>query len=97
VECEHSVIALLFLPTHLSYFTAYNVWCLSWGGAVGRIPTGAMASFHRRAQYYLEWDTPWKNDSEEKQAIAWIERFREALQPYVLGSYVNVPDHSIND
>jgi FAD/FMN-containing dehydrogenase len=65
---------------------------LSWGGAVGRIPTGATAFFHRKAQFYMEWDSPWTNDTEEKQAIAWIEQFRGALQPYVMGSYINVPD-----
>jgi hypothetical protein len=29
--------------------------------------------------------------------FSWTERFRQALQPYVTGSYVNVPDHSISD
>jgi FAD/FMN-containing dehydrogenase len=74
-----------------------NIWCLSWGGAVGRIPTDATAFFHRKARYYLEWDSPWTNATEEKQAIDWIERFRVAMQPYVKGSYINVPDRSILD
>jgi FAD/FMN-containing dehydrogenase len=74
-----------------------NIWCLSWGGAVGRIPTGATAFFHRRARYYMEWDAPWKNRREQTQAIAWIEQLREVLAPYVRGSYINVPDRSIND
>jgi FAD/FMN-containing dehydrogenase len=74
-----------------------NIWCLSWGGAVGRIPTGDTAFFHRKARYYMEWAAPWTNAGEEKEAIAWIERFRVALGPYVKGSYVNVPDSSINN
>jgi FAD/FMN-containing dehydrogenase len=74
-----------------------NIWCLSWGGAVGQIPTGDTAFFHRKARYYMEWDTPWKDAGEEKDAITWVERFRVAMGPYVEGSYVNVPDRSIND
>jgi FAD/FMN-containing dehydrogenase len=74
-----------------------NIWCLSWGGAVGRIPTADTAFFHRKARYYIEWDTPWKDASGEKEALTWVERFRVAMGPYVEGSYINVPDRSIND
>jgi FAD/FMN-containing dehydrogenase len=74
-----------------------NIWCLSWGGAVGRIPTGGTAFFHRKARYYMEWDTSWKDASGEKEALTWVERFRVAMGPYVEGSYINVPDRSIND
>jgi FAD/FMN-containing dehydrogenase len=74
-----------------------NIWCLSWGGAVGRIPTGDTPFFHRKARYYIEWDTPWKDAGGEKEAITWVERFRVAMRPYVKGSYINVPDRSIND
>jgi FAD/FMN-containing dehydrogenase len=74
-----------------------NLYCLNWGGVLGRIPTGATAFFHRKAQFYLEWDSPWTNKTEERQSVAWIEQFREALQPYVMGSYINVPEGSIND
>jgi hypothetical protein len=70
---------------------------LSWGGAVAWIPTDATAFFHRRARYYIEWDATWKNASEEKEVIAWIERFRVAMSPYVKGSYINAPDSGIND
>jgi FAD/FMN-containing dehydrogenase len=74
-----------------------DIWCLSWGGAVGRVPTGDTAFFHRKARYYIEWDTSWKDASGEKEAITWVERFRVAMGPYVEGSYINVPDRSIND
>ncbi|HEU5377744.1 MAG TPA: BBE domain-containing protein, partial [Ktedonobacteraceae bacterium] len=90
IETVHSFLAKAPIPEA-------NVWCLSWGGAVGRIPTEATAFFHRKAQFYIEWDCPWTNDTEEEQAIAWVEQFRGALQPYVKGSYINVPDRSIND
>jgi FAD/FMN-containing dehydrogenase len=74
-----------------------DIWCLSWGGAVGRVPTGDTAFFHRKARYYIEWDTSWKDASGEKEALTWVERFRVAMGPYVEGSYINVPDRSIND
>jgi FAD/FMN-containing dehydrogenase len=74
-----------------------NIWCLSWGGAVGQIPTGDTAFFHRKARYYMEWDSSWKDSGGEKEAITWVERFRVAMRPYVKGSYINVPDRSIND
>ena len=74
-----------------------DIWCLSWGGAVGRVPTDATAFFHRKPRYYIEWDISWEEDSEEKEILAWTERFRMALGPYVEGSYINVPDSSIND
>lgn len=74
-----------------------NIWCLAWGGAVGRIPTGDTAFFHRKARYYMEWDAPWSDAGGEKEAMTWVERFRLALSPFVKGSYINVPDSSIND
>jgi Ser/Thr protein kinase RdoA (MazF antagonist) len=74
-----------------------DIWCLSWGGAAGRIPTDATAFFHRKPRYYIEWDISWEKASEEKEIVAWTERFRVALSPYVEGSYINVPDRSIND
>ena len=74
-----------------------DIWCLSWGGAVGRIPTDATAFFHRKPRYYIEWDVSWEKAREEKEIMAWTERFRVAMDPYVKGSYINVPDRSIND
>jgi FAD/FMN-containing dehydrogenase len=74
-----------------------DIWALSWGGAVGRIPTDATAFFHRKPRYYIEWDASWEKAREEKEVMAWTERFRVAMDPYVNGSYINVPDRSIND
>jgi FAD/FMN-containing dehydrogenase len=74
-----------------------DIWCLSWGGAVARIPTDATAFFHRKPRYYIEWDASWEEAGEEKEVVAWTERFRLAMAPYVEGSYINVPDSTIND
>jgi FAD/FMN-containing dehydrogenase len=74
-----------------------DIWCLSWGGAVGRVPTDATAFYHRKPRYYIEWDISWEEASEEKEVVAWTERFRMELGPYVEGSYINVPDRGIND
>lgn len=74
-----------------------EVWCLNWGGAVNRIPTDATAFFHRRPKYYMEWSGNWETDGEQKVVLSWTEQFRQALLPYVKGSYVNVPDSSIGD
>jgi FAD/FMN-containing dehydrogenase len=74
-----------------------DIWCLSWGGAAGRIPPDATAFFHRKPRYYIEWDISWEEASEEKEILAWTERFRVALGPHVEGSYINVPDSAIND
>ncbi|WP_025620071.1 FAD-binding oxidoreductase [Salinispora cortesiana] len=74
-----------------------EIWCLNWGGAMKRIPTDATAFFHRSPKYYMEWSGNWENDEEQKTVLAWTEQFRQALLPYVNGSYVNVPDSSIGD
>jgi FAD/FMN-containing dehydrogenase len=74
-----------------------EIWCLNWGGEVSRIPTDATAFFHRKPKFYIEWSGNWETDVEQKVVFSWTERFRQALQPYVTGSYVNVPDHSISD
>lgn len=74
-----------------------DIWCLSWGGEVGRTPTDATAFFHRKPRYYIEWDISWEDDSEEREIVAWTEQFRLAMGPYVEGSYINVPDSAIED
>ncbi len=74
-----------------------NMECLNWGGAVGRVPTGATAFFHRKAQFFVDWKSSWQTKSEGERSITWVEQFRKALQPYVMGSYVNIPDRFIGD
>jgi FAD/FMN-containing dehydrogenase len=74
-----------------------DIWCLSWGGEVSRIPTDATAFYHRKPRYYIEWDVSWEEDGEGNEVFAWTEQFRLAMAPYAEGSYINVPDSSIND
>lgn len=74
-----------------------EIWCLNWGGKVGRIPSDATAWFHRKPKFYIEWSGFWETDEEQRLVYSWTERFRKALQGYVKGSYVNVPDASIAD
>jgi FAD/FMN-containing dehydrogenase len=74
-----------------------DIWCLSWGGAVGRTPTDATAFYHRKPRYYIEWDISWEEVGEGNEVFAWTEQFRLAMAPYAEGSYINVPDSSIND
>ena len=74
-----------------------DIWCLSWGGEVGRTPTDATAFYHRKPRYYIEWDISWEEDREGNEVFAWTEQFRLAMVPYAEGSYINVPDSSIND
>jgi hypothetical protein len=70
---------------------------LSWGGEVSRTPTDATAFYHRKPRYYIEWDISWEKDEEGSEVFAWTEQFRLAMAPYAEGSYINVPDSSIND
>lgn len=74
-----------------------SVWYINWGGAISRLPTDATAFFHRQAKFYLEWEGGWTRAAQEKPAIVWIGRLRQALRPFVRGSYVNVPDPDIAD
>ncbi len=74
-----------------------NTVCLSWGGAVGRVPTGATAFFHRKAQFFVDWASSWQTNSGGERSVAWVEQYRKALQPYVIGSYVNIPDRFIGN
>ncbi len=69
----------------------------SWGGAVSRISPEATAFFWRCPKFYLEWNSSWTEDSGEQRNIAMVERTRQQLQPFVAGSYVNVPDEFIED
>lgn len=74
-----------------------EIWCLAWGGVQSRTPTDATAFFHRSPKFYIEWSGAWETDEEQKVVYSWTEEFRRALQPYLTGSYVNVPDNSRSD
>jgi hypothetical protein len=46
---------------------------------------------------YLEWDASWIEEGEALKNIKLVEQTRSRLQPYVTGSYVNVPDLNIKN
>jgi hypothetical protein len=74
-----------------------EIWCLAWGGVQKRTRPDASAFPHRQPHFYIEWSGNWENDEQQSIVYSWTERFRKALQPYLKGSYVNVPDNSLAD
>lgn len=45
----------------------------------------------------MEWDASWIEKGEARENIMLVEKTRARLQPYITGSYVNVPDLCIKD
>ena len=71
-----------------------NFWFLAMGGVMKKIPKNATPFWNRDALFYFEWDQSWAdaNPQEAGPAFTWVENIRTALNPYIKGSYVNVPD-----
>lgn len=74
-----------------------NFFFLNSGGAMNRVSSRDTAFFWRNTKYYLEWDATWTEKSETRENIELVKKTRAQLEPYVTGSYVNVPDLSIKD
>jgi FAD/FMN-containing dehydrogenase len=74
-----------------------NFFFLNSGGAMNRVPPQDTAFFWRNTKYYLEWDASWTEKSETRENLMLVEKTRAQLQPYITGSYVNVPDLSIKN
>lgn len=74
-----------------------NIFFLAWGGEMRKTPPNATAFWNRKALYFLEWEESWTNDQEAGPSIIWVQNLRAALQPFIKGSYVNVPDFDIVD
>lgn len=74
-----------------------NFWCLAHGGATNVAPRGGSAWFHRDAHFYAEPGAGWSDPNLTEPCVAWLDEFRAALNPYVEGGYVNVPDASFQD
>lgn len=74
-----------------------NFFFLNSGGAMNRVDPKDTAFFWRNTKYYIEWDAAWTDKSETRENHQLVEETRLRLQPYVTGSYVNVPDLSIDD
>ena len=69
-----------------------NFFFLNSGGVMNRIPPNETAFFWRKTKFYVEWTSSWTKDCETQKNIALVERTRAELNPFVVGSYVNVPD-----
>ncbi len=74
-----------------------NFFFLNSGGVMNRIPPEKTAFFWRKTKYYMEWNASWTDDSETQKNIELVEMTRTALEPFVVGSYVNVPDLGIKN
>jgi FAD/FMN-containing dehydrogenase len=77
--------------------TESNFFFLNSGGAMNQIPPNATAFFWRNTKYYLEWDASWTNAADAQRNIQLVDQTRARLQPYITGSYVNVPDLKIRN
>ncbi|MFC5649986.1 FAD-binding oxidoreductase [Paenibacillus solisilvae] len=70
---------------------------LNWGGAVSRVAPKATAFYWRKAKFYVEWNSSWIKKSDAAKNIAVARETRRKLQPYIVGSYINVPDQGIKN
>ena len=70
---------------------------LNSGGAMNQVPPKDTAFFWRNTKYYMEWNAAWTEESETQKNIEFVEKTRIQLQPFVTGSYVNVPDLNIKN
>jgi hypothetical protein len=69
-----------------------NFFFLNSGGVMNRVPPRDTAFFWRNTKYYMEWDASWTREAEAQRNVILVEQTRARLQPYITGSYVNVPD-----
>lgn len=70
---------------------------LNWGGAVSRVSPKATAFFWRKAKFYVEWNSSWIKPSDAAKNITLTRNTRRKLQPFIVGSYINVPDQGIKN
>ncbi|WP_376769529.1 FAD-binding oxidoreductase [Paenibacillus plantarum] len=77
--------------------TTAGFYFLNWGGAVSRVAPRATAFYWRKADFYVEWNTSWVKPSHAAKNIALTRETRRKLQPYIVGSYINVPDQGIKN
>lgn len=70
---------------------------LNWGGAIENLQPQDTAFFWREAAYYVEWNSSWLDPADADYYIKLTRRTRKKLQPYIYGSYINVPDQGIKN
>ncbi|QAY68363.1 FAD-binding oxidoreductase [Paenibacillus protaetiae] len=75
--------------------TPAGFFFLNWGGAIRRLGPRDTAFYWRKPQYYVEWNSSWVKPSHAARNIALARNTRKKLQPYIVGSYINVPDQGI--
>ncbi|ACT03323.1 FAD-binding oxidoreductase [Paenibacillus sp. JDR-2] len=75
--------------------TPAGFFFLNWGGAIRKIAPRATAFYWRDPQYYVEWNSSWVKPSHAAKNIALARNTRKKLQPFIVGSYINVPDQGI--
>lgn len=69
-----------------------NFFFLNSGGVMNRIPSDETAFFWRDTKYYMEWNSQWSESSDMQKNIDLVNNTRIDLQPFITGSYVNVPN-----
>lgn len=74
-----------------------NFFFLNSGGAMNSISPRETAFYWRKTKYYFEWTSSWTKNYETRKNIAMVEKTRTELEPYTVGSYVNVPDLLLKD
>lgn len=77
--------------------TTAGFFFLNWGGAVSRISPTSTAFYWRDAKFYVEWNSSWIKPSHAARNISLVRQTRRKLQPYIVGSYINVPDQGIKN
>lgn len=74
-----------------------SLFLLNSGGVMNQVPPHETAFFWRNTKYYLELDASWTDKCDAQKNIRLVDQTRAQLQPYIIGSYVNVPDLGIKN
>lgn len=69
----------------------------NYGGVIPHVAPEATAFFHRQALWNMQYQIYWSAPAEDAEMVAWVNRFRQAMLPYVQGAYVNYCDTNIDD
>lgn len=80
-----------------SHSPLLNVLMFSMGGACADVPPTDSAYFYRKAPFFLDYSTQWRNQDDDKKHIAEIDALRTRLLPYTIGDYLGNPDRNLKD
>jgi FAD/FMN-containing dehydrogenase len=73
------------------------VQLLPGGGAPSRVAANATAVYLRNAAFIIQYDGYWVTPQDAEPTVSWVERMRNAMQPYTQGAYVNYVDSRLPD